>query len=194
MTSLPDPAAEPQLLNAARPAPGLGVLFLTCLKIGLLSFGGGLSGWLYQEFVSRNGWISDEDFASSLAVSQMLPGANVVNLVICMGDELRGLAGSVACVLGFLVGPFFAVIALSAVFDALPDVSTLEAASNGVAYAALGLLLVICFKGVQRTMKFPPGLAVIATVATAVGLLKLPLIPVVLVVAPISIALAWRRS
>ena len=194
MTSVPDPVAEPQVLNAARPAPGLGALFLTCLKIGLLSFGGGLSGWLYQEFVSRNGWISDEDFASSLAVSQMLPGANVVNLVICMGDELRGLAGSVACVLGFLVGPFFAVIALSAVFDALPDVSTLEAASNGVAYAALGLLLVICFKGVQRTMKFPPGLAVIATVATAVGLLKLPLIPVVLVVAPISIALAWRRS
>lgn len=194
MTSVPDPVAEPQVLNAARSAPGLGVLFLTCLKIGLLSFGGGLSGWLYQEFVSRNDWISDEDFASSLAISQMLPGANVVNLVICMGDQLRGLAGSVACVLGFLVGPFFAVIALSAVFDALPDVSMLEAASNGVAYAALGLLLVICFKGVQRTMTFPPGLAVIATVAVAVGLLKLPLISVVLAVAPISVALAWRRS
>ncbi|CAN7514814.1 chromate transporter [Aminobacter aminovorans] len=194
MTSVPGPAKQTPALLSAKPAPDLGALFLTCLKIGLLSFGGGLSGWLYQEFVLRNGWISDEDFASSLAISQMLPGANVVNLVICMGDELRGLAGSVACVLGFLVGPFFAVIALSAVFDALPDVSMLEAASNGVAYAALGLLLVICFKGVQRTMKFPPGLAVIAVVATAVGLLKLPLIPVVVVAAPISVALAWRRS
>jgi len=194
MTSVPEPVAEPQLLNVARPAPRLSALFLTCLKIGLLSFGGGLSGWLYQEFVLRHGWISDEDFASSLAISQMLPGANVVNLVICMGDELRGLAGSVACVLGFLVGPFFAVIALSAVFDALPDVTMLEAASNGVAYAALGLLLVICFRGAQRAMKFPPSLVVIAVVAIAVGLMKLPLIPVVLVVAPISVALAWRRS
>ncbi|GAA2835564.1 chromate transporter [Aminobacter aminovorans] len=194
MTSVPDPAAEPPVLIAVRSAPGLGALFLTCLKIGLMSFGGGLSGWLYQEFVLRNRWISDEDFASSLAISQMLPGANVVNLVICMGDDLRGLAGSIACVLGFLVGPFFAVIALSAVFDALPDVAMLEAASNGVAYAALGLLLVICLKGVQRAMKFPPGLAVIAAVATAVGVLKLPLIPVVFVAAPISVALAWRRS
>ncbi|MBA8909837.1 chromate transporter [Aminobacter ciceronei] len=194
MTSIPDPVVEPQLLNAMRPAPGLGALFLACLKIGLLSFGGGLSDWLYQEFVLRNRWISDEDFASSLAISQMLPGANVVNLVICMGDDLRGLAGSIACVLGFLVGPFFAVIALSAVFDSLPDVTMLEAASNGVAYAALGLLLVICLKGVQRAMKFPPSLVVIAVVAIAVGLMKLPLIPVVLVVAPISVALAWRPS
>lgn len=194
MASVPDPAGELPVLTAARPAPGLGALFLTCLKIGLLSFGGGLSGWLYQEFVSRNRWISDEDFVSSLAISQMLPGANVVNLVICMGDELRGLAGSVACVLGFLVGPFFAVIALSALFDSLPDVTMLEAASNGVAYAALGLLLVICLKGVQRATKFPPGLVVIAAVAVTVGLLKLPLIPVVLVIAPISVALAWRRS
>jgi chromate transporter len=194
MTAVPDPTAELPVATAARPVPGLGALFLTCLKIGLLSFGGGLSGWLYQEFVLRNHWISDEDFASSLAISQMLPGANVVNLVICMGDELRGLAGSVACVLGFLVGPFFAVIALSTLFDSLPDVTMLEAASNGVAYAALGLLLVICLKGVQRTTKFPPGLVVIAAVAIAVGLLKLPLIPVVLVIAPVSVALAWRRS
>ncbi|MBE1203678.1 chromate transporter [Aminobacter carboxidus] len=194
MTAVPDPTAELPVAIAARPAPGLGALFLTCLKIGLLSFGGGLSGWLYQEFVARNRWISDEDFASSLAISQMLPGANVVNLVICMGDELRGLAGSVACVLGFLVGPFFAVIALSALFDSLPDVTMLEAASNGVAYAALGLLLVICLKGVQRATKFPPGLVVIAAVAIAVGLLKLPLIPLVLVIAPVSVALAWRRS
>ena len=194
MASVPDPAGELPVLTAARSAPGLGALFLTCLKIGLLSFGGGLSGWLYQEFVLRNRWISDEDFASSLAISQMLPGANVVNLVICMGDELRGLAGSVACVLGFLVGPFFAVIALSALFDSLPDVTMLEAASNGVAYAALGLLLVICLKGVQRATKLPPGLVVIAAVAAAVGLLKLPLIPVALVIAPVSVALAWRRS
>ncbi|WP_395447141.1 chromate transporter [Aminobacter sp. UC22_36] len=157
MASVPDPAGELPVLTAARPAPGLGTLFLTCLKIGLLSFGGGLSGWLYQEFVSRNRWISDEDFVSSLAISQMLPGANVVNLVICMGDELRGLAGSVACVLGFLVGPFFAVIALSALFDSLPDVTMLEAASNGVAYAALGLLLVICLKGVPARDEVPAG-------------------------------------
>lgn len=178
---------------ARRQPPTLGALFLVCFKVGVLSFGGGLSGWLYQEFVVRHRWIGDEDFTSSLAISQMLPGANVVNLVICMGDELRGLLGSLTCVFGFLVGPFFAVIALNAVFDSLSDVAMLEAVSNGVAFAALGLLLVICLNGVKRAMKFPPSLVIIAFIAVTVGLMKLPLIPVVLTVAPVSVALAWRR-
>ena len=95
----------------------------------------------------RHGWIDDDDFASSLAIAQMLPGANVVNLVICMGDQLRGAAGAAVGVFGFLVGPFLAVIALSTAFDRLPDVAALEAASQGVAFAAIGLLLVICLRG-----------------------------------------------
>lgn len=194
MTTVPEPESLPgTAVLAGHQPPALGALFMVCLKVGVLSFGGGLSGWLYQEFVLRHRWISDEDFASSLAISQMLPGANVVNLVICMGDELRGLLGSLTCVFGFLVGPFFAVIALNMLFDSLTDVAMLEAVSNGVAFAALGLLLVICLNGVKRAMKFPPSLIVIAVIAIAVGLMKLPLIPVVLVVAPISVALAWRR-
>ena len=98
---------------AAAGTPSLLALFLVCLKIGMFSFGGGLSGWLHQEFVRRHGWIEDDDFASILAIAQMLPGANVVNLVICMGDQLRGAAGAAVGVFGFLVGPFLAVIALS---------------------------------------------------------------------------------
>lgn len=174
-------------------APSLLALFIVCLRIGLFSFGGGLSGWLHQEFVRRHGWIDEEDFASSLAIAQMLPGANVVNLVICMGDQLRGAAGAAVGVFGFILGPFLAVIALYTVFERLPDVAALEAASRGVAFAAIGLLVVVCLRGVQRAMRFPPGLAVIAVTAICVGLLRWPLFPVVLVVAPVSVALAWRR-
>lgn len=188
-------AEEPQTgaEGTAPGAPSLLALFLVCLRIGLFSFGGGLSGWLHQEFVRRHGWIDEEDFASSLAIAQMLPGANVVNLVICMGDQLRGPAGAAIGVFGFLVGPFVAVIGLYTAFDRLPDVAALEAASRGVAFAAIGLLVVICLSGVRRAMRFPPGLAVIAVTAICVGLLRWPLFPVVLVVAPISVALAWRR-
>jgi hypothetical protein len=82
---------------------------------------------------------------------------------------------------------------LNMLFDSLTDVAMLEAVSNGVAFAALGLLLVICLNGVKRAMKFPPSLIVIAVIAIAVGLMRLPLIPVILAVAPISVAFAWRR-
>lgn len=191
-----DPRHEPAGARGAPPpgAPSLPEIFLVCLKIGLFSFGGGLSGWMHQEFVQRRRWIDDDDFASLLAIAQMLPGANVVNLVICMGDQLRGAAGAAVGVSGLLVGPFLAVIALSTAFDRLPDVAALEAASQGVAFAAIGLLLVLCLRGVQRAARFPSGLVVIAVTAACVGVLRWPLIPVVLVIAPLSVALAWRRS
>lgn len=173
--------------------PDLRSLFFLCFKIGLLSFGGGLSGWLYQEFVLRKNWISEEDFTSSLAISQMLPGANVVNLVICMGEQLLGSCGAIICVLGFLIGPFFATIALCIMFDALADVPMVQVVTDGVAFAAIGLLIVMCLHGVRRAMRFPPSVIIIAVTAILVGLLQLPLIPVVFVLAPVSIAFAWRR-
>jgi hypothetical protein len=93
-------------------SPTLAQLFMACAKVGLLSFGGGLVGWLNREFVSHRLWINDDDFNSLFIMAQMLPGSNIVNLVICLGDQLRGAAGATACVAGFLVGPFFAVIGL----------------------------------------------------------------------------------
>lgn len=171
----------------------LGAMFLACLRIGMLSFGGGLSGWLYREFVERQGWISDEDFASSLAISQMLPGANVVNLVICMGEQLRGPLGAAACIAGFLVGPFFGVIALSALVDTMNDATWLQSLLSGIAYTAIGLLLIICWRGIGRVRKLTSQLAMIAAVAIAVGILKWPLMLVVAVAAPINIFFAWHR-
>ncbi|MEP7454027.1 chromate transporter [Phyllobacterium sp. SB3] len=184
--SLPTPVPLPQ-------TPDLRALFLLCFRVGVLSFGGGLSGWLYQEFVLRKHWISEEDFASSLAISQMLPGANVVNLVICIGEQLRGPSGALICVFGFLTGPFFATIALCTLFDALAGFPLVPIISDGVAFAAMGLLIVMCIHGVRRAMKFPPSVFIIAITAILVGLFQVPLIPVVVALAPVSVALAWRR-
>jgi chromate transporter len=172
----------------------LGAIFGVCLKIGVLSFGGGLSGWLHQEFVERNKWISEDDFASSLALSQMLPGANVVNLVVCMGEQLRGPKGAVVGAFGFLLGPFFAVIGLSAVVDHLQGLLALDAILAGVAASATGLLLVICLKGVRRAARHRSGLLIIAGTVIGVAALKLPLLVVVAIIAPVSIALRWKRN
>jgi chromate transporter len=169
-------------------------LFFLCFKIGILSFGGGLSGWIYQEFVLRNRLVNEDDFASSMAIAQMLPGANVVNLVICIGEQLRGPLGAIACFVGFLIGPFFAIIALYSVLDRFAGFELLPIIFSGVAFAAIGLLLLTCIQGTRRAMRFPPSLAVIALVAFLVGVLELPLIPVVLAVAPISILFAWKRQ
>jgi chromate transporter len=167
-------------------------LFAVCLKIGLLSFGGGLSAWLHREFVERKSWISEDDFASTLAISQMLPGANVVNLVVCLGEQLKGLVGAVVCMTGFLAGPFFAVIGLSSLIDHIGKSSFLDTALSGVAAAATGLLIVMCWKGVRRTAQSHFGVAV--AVAVSVGILDLPILVVAACLAPLSVWISWRRS
>lgn len=172
----------------------LSTLFLACLKIGLFSFGGGLSGWVYQDFVVRRGWISDDDFASSFAMGQMLPGGNVANLVICLGEQLRGPLGAAVSVFGLLVGPFFLVILMALVIGAIPQAETLDVALGGAAAAAIGFLFNLCWHGVKRESGRPVMLLVIAAVVLGVGILKLPLLLVTLCIAPVSIAIAWRQG
>ena len=87
-------------------------LFLVFFRVGLFSFGGGLSDWIYREVVTLRGWMSDGDFLSGLALSHILPGANVTNLSVYIGQRLRGPAGSICALVGLVIGPFFAVIAL----------------------------------------------------------------------------------
>ena len=57
-------------------------LFLIFARIGLTSFGGGLSGWLMREFVRDRAWIGEEEFLDGLSLAQALPGVNVTNMAI----------------------------------------------------------------------------------------------------------------
>ena len=81
-------------------SPGLLQLFLAFAKIGLTSFGGGLSGWMLREFVQRRRWLDEGEFLSGLALAQAFPGVNVVNLSIWIGYRLGGSAGALVSALG----------------------------------------------------------------------------------------------
>jgi chromate transporter len=169
-------------------------LFIVCLQIGLFSFGGGLTGWMYQEVVVRRRWMSEDDFLSGLALCQVMPGINVSNLVVYIGQRLRGALGSCVALVGLLVGPFFLVIGLVIVYERIAGNTLVQAAMDGVAAAAIGLLLFVGYKGAQRSVKKVPAALVMAAIIVTVGLLEWPLVPVVLVLAPISVAFAWPRT
>lgn len=170
------------------------ILFLACLKIGMTSFGGGLSGWFHREFVLDRKWVSEEEFISSLALSQILPGGNIINLLISVGNQLLGVRGAIAAVLGLIAGPFFIVIAADYLLERYSaSILALDVISSGVAFAAVGLLLMICLRGLGRSWRYPERLAIIAATAIGVGVLRYPLPLVVLTIAPVSFFFAWRR-
>ena len=169
-------------------------LFFVCFQIGLFSFGGGLSGWIYQETVVRRRWMSEDDFLSGLALCQVMPGINVTNLVVYIGQRLRGVLGLRVALVGPLVCPFFVVIGLVLIYERIAGISWVHAAMDGVAAAAIGLLLFVGFKGVQRAVRRPAAAVIMAVIVVTVGVLQWPHVPVVLVLAPVSVAFAWSSA
>jgi chromate transporter len=168
-------------------------LFLIFLRIGAFSFGGGLTGWVYREVVQQRQWMSETDFLSGLALSQILPGANVTNLAVYVGQKLRGSVGALVALFALLTVPFFVVIGAATIYARIADIGWIRAATDGVAAAAIGLLLLVGWRSARHAGRDITSLAVLIATFLAVGVLHLPLVPVVLCIAPISVAAAWIR-
>lgn len=172
----------------------LAALAAVHVKIGLQSFGGGMSGLFFQQIVLKRGWLTEEEFLSGLAVAQILPGVNVSNLAVYVGYNLRGILGAALALGGLLVFPFFAVIGCVLVYDRLIAFGFMTPALDGITAAAIGLLLMIVLRGARQAGRRGFGsILVLAATAIGVGVLRLPLLLVVAVMVPISIGLAWQR-
>ena len=170
-------------------APGLIGLFGGFLGIGIVGFGGVLP-WARRMVVEQRGWMDAADFNDLLALCQFLPGPNIVNMAVAIGDRYRGAAGSVACLTGLLAAPMAIVIALGGLYDRYGHIPAVAHAFGGLAAAASGLVVSMAIKIATplRGKRLAIGVATVAFVAIA--LLRLPLLPTMLVLAPASILLA----
>ena len=169
-------------------------LFLVFFRIGLFSFGGGLAGWVYREVVTVRAWLTDEDFLSGLALAQVLPGVNVTNLAVYIGQRLRGALGATVALLGLLAAPFFFIIGLVAVYDRIAGIGWIHAAMDGAAAAAIGLLLLLALKGGRHASGSVAGFVAFVVTFLCVAILEWPLVPVILGLTPLSVAAAWPRE
>ncbi len=168
-------------------------LFIAFTRIGLTSFGGGLSGWVLRDFVQRRHWLSEEEFLSGLALSQAFPGVNIVNLAIWIGYRMRRTPGAVAGACGIVVPPAIVVVIIAAAFAALTGYPLTHLVLDGVGAAAVGLSLQMGLLAAYRSAaQGVVPIVVMAMSFVAVGVLHLSLPLVVVVLGPISVALASR--
>jgi chromate transporter len=184
-----DPAAASVI-----PYVSLFALYRTFFWVGMFSFGGGLSGWLHREIVDIRGWMTDEQFFSGYSLTHVLPGVNSSNLSVYIGQHLRGTAGAVVALLALLTGPFFVVIGAAFVYRYLLQVPGFQAAVAGIAAAAIGMLVRLGFIAARKATTGVVPVLIMLAILIAVGFLRWPLVPVVLVMAPLSIALSWPRK
>jgi chromate transporter len=179
--------------SAIAPLPGLAQLFTAFAKLAVTSFGGGLSGWIMHECVRRRRWLSEDEFLRGLAMAQALPGVNVVNLPIWIGYRLRGGAGAVASALGMVLPAMVVICLVASLFETVSSYAGVHLAMQGAAAAAIGLMLSMGLKAARRQLPQVTPAAVMVAAFLGVSVLKLSMPLVVGILAPVSIAIAWRR-
>ncbi|OZI66327.1 chromate transporter [Bordetella genomosp. 11] len=187
------PSATSPAPDSPAHAPTLGQIFTAFAKIGLTSFGGGLSGWMLREFVQARRWLSEAEFLSGLALAQAFPGVNVVNLSIWIGFRLRGGRGAFMAALGMIVPPMTTAIILAALFAELSHSPTVHVVLAGIAAAAVGLSLQMGLRAAYRAATGPLPILVMVVVFGTIFIAGLPLLWVVGLMAPVSILLAYLR-
>jgi chromate transporter len=173
------------------PIPSHAELFLAFFKITLSGFGGTLP-WTRRMFVEQKRWMTAEEFNDVYALCQFLPGPNIVNLTAVFGSRMRGPTGAIAAWAGFLTVPFCVMLAAGMLYERYGDVEAVRRVLSGIAPAAAGLIIATVAKMAAPMFRsLGPAPFVVLATAFAIGLMRWPLVLVLIVIAPISIGLAW---
>lgn len=174
----------------------LAAIFLTFLKIGAFTIGGGYAmiPLIRHEVVQKRGWITEGDFLNGLAAAQSCPGPIAINLSIYIGLHVRAGWGMAAAVLGTTLPSLFIIIAIAALFSRYSDAVLVRRAFHAlkptvVALIAVPLIQMSRASGLNATNFWVPILAM-ALVAF------LDVSPVYLILAAIVFAILqslWQR-
>jgi len=118
-------------------------LFLTMLKIGLFTFGGGYAmiALLENEFVSKNKWIEKDEFLDMVAISESTPGPIAINAATYIGYRLAGVFGSLAATVGVCIPSFVIIYVISLFFDAFLSLTYVAYAFKGIQIGIIYLIL-----------------------------------------------------
>ncbi len=171
-------------------------LFRACSWIALQGFGGVLAV-VQRELVERRRWLTPEQFVEDWAVAQILPGPNVVNLMLMLGDRWFGGRGALAAVAGMLVLPLGVLITLALGLASVGDTGAAQGALRGMGAVAAGLVAGTALKlaGPLGTSVLGRALCALAVLGmfAAVALWRLPLAWALLMIAAPACGWAWHR-
>ena len=185
-TSVPD-RPQPQSLTD---------LFMSFTLLALQGFGGVLAV-VQRELVEKKRWMTREEFIEDWAVAQIMPGPNVVNLSLMIGGRYFGLKGAMAALAGLITVPLVVLLLLVLVYTRFADHPGVAGALRGMGavvaglVAATGIKLATALKNNVLGKAFSGALGIACFVA--IGVLRWPLIYVIVGLGGIACLLAFRK-
>jgi chromate transporter len=123
-------------------------IFVTFLKIGPVTFGGGYAmiPLIEREVVVNRKWITTKDIANIFAVSESIPGAIAINSSTFIGYRVAGPLGALVALIGVLLPTFCIVILLSIFFLQFQDHPKIEAAFVSIRATIVALITYAAYK------------------------------------------------
>lgn len=140
-----------------RPQPAsLSDLFFSFTFLALQGFGGVIAV-VQHELVDRKRWLTREEFVEDLAVAQIMPGPNVINLSLMVGGRYFGFRGAMAAFFGMLTVPLILVLALAVMYARFADFPGVAGALRGMGAVAAGLIAASGLKLLPALKRHPMG-------------------------------------
>jgi chromate transporter len=194
MSSSPEapPEAPPEKL-APRSLPDL---FFSFTFLALQGFGGVLAV-VQRELVEKKRWLTREEFLDDWAVAQVMPGPNVINLALMIGDRHFGLRGAMVGMAGMLAVPMLLVLALGFGYSLVAGNPHFAGALRGMGAVAAGLITATGLKLMPALKKHPLGVPACVVVGASafagIAILRWPLAWILLGLGGSAIVLTYRK-
>jgi len=197
MTASHSPPAGTHPAGPATVCPAsLTELFLAFNWMALQGFGGVLTV-VQREVVERRRWMTPEEFIEEWAVAQVMPGPNVINLGLMLGDRFFGWRGAVTALLGLLTVPLVLVMFLGLVYGRFQHLPQVAGALRAMSAVAAGMIMATALKLLPALRRHPLGIPFAAAIAigsfVAIALVRVPLLAVLLGIGGLACCLTWRK-
>lgn len=118
-------------------------LFLTFLRIGAFTFGGGYAmiPLIQKEIVENKKWLTDEDILEIIAISESTPGPIAINSATFVGKRVAGFFGALVSTLGVILPSFLIIFTISLVLEKFKDIKAVQYAFEGIRAGVLALIV-----------------------------------------------------
>ena len=129
-------------------------IFLTFAKIGVMTFGGGMTMLpiLQREIIETKGWADDEELMDYYAISQCTPGIIAVNVSTFIGQKLKGIMGGIMATLGVIFTSLVIITVLAGLITNFSHIKVVQDAFAGIQVSVCVLIFNAAVKLLKKSV------------------------------------------
>ena len=171
-------------------------IFAVFLRMGAFAFGGVYSmlAFFERELVHKRKWLSHEEFAESVVIGQLTPGAPIVNTGIFIGYTLRKWRGALATVIGQVLPSFVLILILAFIYVKYKEIALVKAILKGVGAAVVGLVASVVYNMSGKILKNHISIAIALIAMVCLAVFKFNPIVLIIAAALAGMLLHGRRT